>query len=98
MTSMHFSTSSALPVRSLHGRPRRNPKSDFGIYAVDVSTGQTGDDQLRWLVLDGHGQVVARAHSELLAIAKMQILLLTELTSPSRTEAAAKPPADLAAP
>jgi hypothetical protein len=94
---MHFS-SSALPARPPLGRPRCNPKSDFGIYAVDVSTGQTGEDQPRWLVLDGHGRVVARAHSELLAIAKMQVLLLTELTSPSRTEAAAKPSADLAAP
>jgi hypothetical protein len=80
MTSMHFS-SSALPVRPPHGRPRRNPKSDFGIYAVDVSTGQAGEDQPRWLVLDGHGRVVARAHSELLAIAKMQVLRLTELTA-----------------
>lgn len=67
----------------LRGAQRPSRSHDFGIYAVHVSTGQAGGASPRWLVIDNSGRIVARAHSELLAIAKMQILRLTELASPT---------------
>lgn len=63
----------------------------FGIYAIHVSTGLPGGTAPRWLVIDSSGRIVARAHSELLAIAKMQILRLTELTSPTYRSAPDEP-------
>lgn len=64
-----------------HHRLLRSDGERFGVYAIDVST-DGGDGQLAgWLVLDNDGHVVARAHSELLAVAKMQVLLLAELAS-----------------
>lgn len=54
----------------------------FEICPVDVSGGQASSEHRAcWLILDGSGRVVARAPTQLLAIAKVQILLLTALTS-----------------
>jgi hypothetical protein len=67
----------------VHGRLTQTHVPGFGIHAINLPGDDAGSRVARWLLLDGNGHVVASAHSELLAIAKMQILLLAELTSQS---------------
>ncbi len=66
-----------------HGPLRHSDSRDFGIYALEASPNQPEGMSPRWLVVDHSGRIVARAHSELLAIAKMQILRLADLVAPS---------------
>lgn len=92
MPSIHLAAGSAPSSRPLYGnRSKRNSGSDFRVYPVDMAADQSGDGLPRWLVIDSRGRIVARAHSELLAIAKMQILLLTKLTSSPRAGTMARP-------
>jgi hypothetical protein len=65
--------------------------SQSGFYAVEVHAGNAGP--AGWLVVDDTGRVVAHAHSELLAIAKMQMLRLSQLAAlPGRQPQAAALP------
>lgn len=64
----------------------------FEICPVDISGGQASSEhQACWLILDSSGRIVARAPSELLAIAKVQILLLTALTAQTTDHSANTP-------
>lgn len=67
----------------LANRSGDSERAEFIIVPIDVSSDRQ-NEFATWLVLDRRGRVVARAHSELLAVAKLQILQLCSLTGAHR--------------